>query len=157
MRNSSPPPLFLGIDPGASGGMVALQGSRVEATALGNMTEVQVWEWLQLHDAAKFAVIEFIPTAIFGTGKSSMSKLYGSYMALRMALAGNGIRREAVEAKVWQPAVGLCRKPKGASQTKWKNMLKQRAQELFPRVKVTLAISDALLIAEYARRTYGNP
>jgi len=34
-----------------------------------------------------------------------------------------------------------------------KNVSKRRAQELFPEIKITHAIADALLIAEYARRT----
>ncbi|MCQ9208866.1 MAG: hypothetical protein NG712_05760, partial [Omnitrophica bacterium] len=33
-----------------------------------------------------------------------------------------------------------------------KNISKARAQELFPKIKVTHAIADALLIAEYGRR-----
>ncbi len=33
-----------------------------------------------------------------------------------------------------------------------KNVSKRRAQELFPALKVTHAIADALLIAEFARR-----
>lgn len=37
------------------------------------------------------------------------------------------------------------------SKTAWKNHLKDIAISLFPDVKVTLAISDALLIAEYGR------
>jgi hypothetical protein len=34
-----------------------------------------------------------------------------------------------------------------------KNVSKSRAQELFPSIKVTHAIADALLIAEHNRRT----
>ena len=33
-----------------------------------------------------------------------------------------------------------------------KNVTKSRAQELFPELKITHAIADALLIAEYGRR-----
>jgi hypothetical protein len=33
-----------------------------------------------------------------------------------------------------------------------KNVTKRRAQQLFPQLKVTHAIADALLIAEYGRR-----
>ncbi len=33
-----------------------------------------------------------------------------------------------------------------------KNVTKRKAQELFPEIKVTHAIADALLIGEYARR-----
>lgn len=35
--------------------------------------------------------------------------------------------------------------------TEWKNILKKKAQQLFPYAKVTLATSDALLICEYGR------
>jgi hypothetical protein len=33
-----------------------------------------------------------------------------------------------------------------------KNISKRRAQELFPSLKITHAVADALLIAEYGRR-----
>ena len=39
--------------------------------------------------------------------------------------------------------------------TQWKNKLKARAQDLFPQIKVTLALADALLIMDYARNTSG--
>ena len=35
-----------------------------------------------------------------------------------------------------------------------KNISKQKAQELFPHLKITHAIADALLIGEYYKRTY---
>jgi hypothetical protein len=36
--------------------------------------------------------------------------------------------------------------------TEWKNKLKDAAQKLFPNIKMTLNISDALLILEYYKR-----
>jgi hypothetical protein len=33
-----------------------------------------------------------------------------------------------------------------------KNITKRKAQELFPEIKITHAIADSLLIAEYGRR-----
>lgn len=41
--------------------------------------------------------------------------------------------------------------------TAWKNRLKERAQRLHPTLKVTLAVADALLILEYARKDMALP
>ena len=62
-----------------------------------------------------------------------------------MALIAAGIPFETVTPAKWQGAMG-CR-TKGD-----KNVTKRKAQDLFPGVKVTHAIADALLIAEWGRR-----
>lgn len=110
------------------------------------------------------AFVEEIPTAIFGADKSSGAKLYGSYMSLRMALTASGIRYRLVKARVWQAGLSIPPRRKGGkkklsptvqlaeSRTDWKGRLKRVAEELFPKLKITLATSDALLIAEYGRR-----
>jgi hypothetical protein len=54
--------------------------------------------------------------------------------------------------KTWQKALGLGSRNSHPSRTAWKNHLKNRAQQLFPNVKVTLNTADALLILEAARR-----
>jgi hypothetical protein len=40
--------------------------------------------------------------------------------------------------------------------TEWKNYLRQEASKRFPRLKVTLAVADALLIAAYCRQKFGG-
>lgn len=149
---------YLGVDPGKGGGLAILAGSfhstSLVCTTGMPATERDVWEWINNHKLyTTIAAIEWIHPAILGVGKSPMSKLYGSYMALRMALIGAGIRFEAVKPIVWQRAVGVSARKKTETPTQWKNRLKQRAQELFPTTTVTLATADALLIAEYCRRT----
>jgi hypothetical protein len=37
-----------------------------------------------------------------------------------------------------------------------KNITKRKAQELFPEIKITHAIADSLLIAEYGRRVWST-
>jgi hypothetical protein len=61
---------------------------------------------------------------------------------LEMALTAAGIPFTRVRPQIWQKELGCMTKGD-------KNITKQRAQELFPSIKVTHAIADALLIAKY--------
>lgn len=153
--------IYLGIDPGASGGLACIHpASRsIEAVSMPS-TEKDIWEILSERPAYKdvmpFAVIEQqIPRPTFFQGRASILKstclLYGSYTFLRGMLTATGIPFEAVIPQTWQKAFGL-KKVKGESPTKWKNRLKAKAQQLFPSERVTLATADALLIAEFCRR-----
>ena len=64
---------------------------------------------------------------------------------LEMALTAAGIPFERVRPQVWQKAMGCMTKGD-------KNVSKRKAQELFPNIKVTHAIADALLIASYGAK-----
>lgn len=64
---------------------------------------------------------------------------------LEMALTAAGIPFERVTPQKWQKALGCLT---GGD----KNVSKRKAQELFPRLKITHATADATLIAEYGRR-----
>jgi hypothetical protein len=61
---------------------------------------------------------------------------------LEMALTAAGIPFTRVRPQIWQKELNCLT---GGQ----KNITKQRAQELFPSIKVTHAIADALLIAKY--------
>jgi hypothetical protein len=63
-----------------------------------------------------------------------------------MALTAASIPFERVRPQAWQKALACMTKGD-------KNVSKRRAQELFPSMKITHAIADSLLIAEYNRRT----
>jgi len=67
------------------------------------------------------------------------------YGNLEMALTAAGIPFERVRPQVWQKALGCMSKGN-------KNVTKAKAQELFPHMKITHNVADALLIAEYGRR-----
>ncbi len=87
-------------------------------------------------------------------------KMPGSYMAvyagnwgfIKGILTARNFRIVLVKPQEWQKALGLGTRGKGQSKTQWKNKLKQRAEQLFPTIKVTLANADALLIFEAAKR-----
>lgn len=160
-----PKKIFLGLDPGVSGGMAALneRGTVVGLAQSEKMTPRDAWEWIESHaattDAAgtllreSFAVVELV------TGYVAGSKAVGSQMGKLCASAGRmvgfliaaDVPYLEVQATRWQREFGL-RKSKGEGKTSWKNRIKSRAQQLFPSVKITLATADALLMAEYARR-----
>lgn len=68
-----------------------------------------------------------------------------------MALLACDIPTVTVTPQIWQKALQLGTKGDDST-TIWKNKLRAKAQQLFPYIKsITLAISDALLICEYAR------
>lgn len=167
---NDPPVCYIGIDPGASGGLAALDGAAPGGvrTMLGmaslSFTERSIWDWLQdmlLHSVGRnfapgacFAVIEKNSGYVGGAGNpgSAMFKFGKSYGLLTMALIAASIPYEEATPGVWQRALGVPPRKHGESKGAFKNRLKTRAQQLFPQVKVTLATADALLIAEYCRR-----
>lgn len=157
----------LGIDPGSSGGLAWVSDSNALAWKMPE-TERDLWELVRsLKVQSEFAVLELV-NAKPGTdgeqgpeGKAPMRKMgakgamaFGENVGLcRMALTGNAIPYERVAPGRWQRAFRLpTLKECGGSSTTKKNAHKARAQELFPALKITHAIADALLIAEYERR-----
>lgn len=142
---------WIGIDPGKSGGLVELSRNRICMIPMPQ-TEKDIWEWFSgTLDGAK-AIIEWIHPAIQGIGKSPMSKLYGNYMSLRMCLTAAEIPFEDVKPHAWQKYWQIPKRKKAETRTQWKNRLKAKSQQVFPKEKITLATCDALLIAEFCRR-----
>jgi hypothetical protein len=145
---------YLGIDPGKSGGIVLLSDDRiVKHIEPMPSTGRDIWNLIYQLGTDAVALVEWVHPAIQGTGKSSMSKLYGNYKELRMALIASSTPFEDVNAVKWQRAMGISPRKKTENQSQWKNRLKAKAQELFPSTSITLKTCDALLIAEYLRRS----
>jgi hypothetical protein len=119
--------VYLGIDPGLSGGLAVLNGEIRLATRMPT-SHHDILHWLRKHKGglgvSSFAVIEKVgpmPT----DGRSSLAKFMMNYGALQMAVASIDVPCEEANA-----------------------------QRLFPEIadKITLATADALLLAEYCRR-----
>lgn len=152
------PSLYIGVDPGASGGLACITPTAALAIPTPK-TERDVWDWLSARgresvDDPVFAVIEKVGGFIKGNPApgSAMFNFGASYGGLRMALIAAGIPFEEVPPQRWQKALAIPPKKRDETKTQFKNRLKARAQQLFPSEKVTLATADALLIAEYCRR-----
>lgn len=81
-----------------------------------------------------------------GQSAPGMFKFGMGYGALRMALMACRIPWETVRPQVWQQRMKCMTKGD-------KNISKNRAQALWPDFKFTHATADAVLIAEFARRS----
>lgn len=136
--------VVIGIDPGKSGAISLVGLAEADVYKLDN-TERDIYEKLvEFAAKAEFACIEKV-NAMPKQGVSSTFKFGQSYGFLRGILVASGIPFEYVTPAKWQRAMSCL---SGGD----KNVTKGRAQELFPNLKITHAIADALLIAEYGRR-----
>jgi len=143
---------FIGIDPGASGGIGIISTDGNFAIKFGDKTESDIWNELQPlaadYVAGVFAVIEDVHS-MPKQGVSSSFKFGKHYGFLRGLLVASGIAFEPVTPQRWQKAIGCMSRGD-------KNVTKQKAQQLFPHIKFTHATADAMLLAEYARRSYSS-
>jgi len=141
--------IWIGVDPGQSGGIAAVTGpGQAEAWPMPR-TERDIWDLFRsLADrpGPKTALIERVHS-MPRQGVASTFKFGTSYGMLRMALIASGIPFDEITPPKWQQLMG-CRS--GGD----KNVTKQRAQQLFPYLRITHATADAVLLAELCRRTY---
>ncbi len=135
---------FMGIDPGVSGGIAVVEesGAVVFAHRMP-ATERDVLDIIVGCGASK-AALEFVRSSP-QMGRVSVWTFGRGYGGLRMALIAARIPFDEVVPRKWQAAMQCL---SGGD----KAVTRRRAQELFPSVKVTNAIADSLLIAEYGRR-----
>lgn len=150
--------VYIGVDPGQVGGIASIcVGTRLQIVEAVPMpaTELDVWMVLENVDWKDAqgckAIIEKVHS-FPGQGVSSTFKFGVGYGGLRMALTASRIPFEAISPNRWQRGLGIRPKKKSETTARWKNHLRGIAQQLFPKVDVTLKTADALLIAEYCRR-----
>jgi hypothetical protein len=138
--------VFLGIDPGTGGGFAAVdERGHWLATCRMPSNEQDVLAWLQQWpDGVTRAVLEYVRSSP-QMGVRSAFTFGAGYGGLRMALVACNVPFDEVTPGKWQNVM-QCRT--GGD----KNVTKRRATELFPGAKVTHAVADALLLAEFARR-----
>lgn len=147
----------IGIDPGQDGGIAILRsGPEYHEAIKMPETDRDLFDLISGEAIAASKPVAFIEKvgATPQMGVVSAFKFGQGVASIRMACLAAGIRLEYVTPQKWQRAFGLIVKGRGLGQndTAKKNRNKARAQELFPGLKITHAIADALLIAEYGRR-----
>lgn len=149
--------IFVAIDPGASGGAavkwtdgsVCVEPFRTETDMLGFLRSVREIADADGHEVCVF--IEKVGGFVGGRGNTGSSMFnfgrnYGYYIGVCDAL---GFATRFVAPGVWQkkyPTRAKSAKEKAAH----KRELKEHAARLYPKLKVTLASADALLILEWA-------
>ena len=143
----------LGIDPGVKGGLAVLAGD-------GRVVHVRAFQPSMTRDDLSAALcratqileaegsfhayLEKVNTRP-GEGHQGAFTFGRVYGGLEQGLLAHGIQLHDVYPMMWQGRLDCM---SGGN----KNVTKARAAQLFPGVKLTHMIADALLIAEYGRR-----
>ena len=145
--------MIIGIDPGKSGSIVVVSDCKTDVDILKfqNATVTDVWRFL-----AKFEGLAAVIESVHATpqmGVTSAFKFGKCSGMIDAAVVAAGVRPHYVSPQRWQRKLGLISKGRtiGIGDTEKKNKNKTRAQELFPAIKVTHAIADALLLAHYGQ------
>ena len=140
---------YMGIDPGKSGGLAILdrEGSVVCIHSFSTMTQADIAKtigqlsFLYVIKRCGLEKVHSMP----GQGVKSSFSFGENFGMLKGSLFSSFIPVELVTPTKWQKYLGCLT---GGD----KRVSKQKAQELFPKEKVTHAVADALLIAEYIRQ-----
>ncbi len=139
---------YIGIDPGASGGIALLDadGEILAAEKYGDTQHDTGEQFRRIIGATErpFALIERVHS-MPKQGVASSFKFGESYGFLKGLLVGLAIPYDDVTPQKWQKLMGCLTRGD-------KNVSKAKAQQLFPGLKITHATADALLIAETCRR-----
>ena len=145
--------VVIGVDPGSNGGIAWIDYKGKACAEKIPDTLKDLWELVcditshprSTVDGRSYkAYIEQVSSSP-QMGVVSAFSFGRGYGNLEMALTAAGIPFERVRPQVWQKSLSCLTKGD-------KNVTKSLAQELFPDIKVTHAIADSLLIAEYGRR-----
>ncbi len=143
MKDWSGSPI-VGIDPGWSGGIALLQmdGTFWEARSFAGKTEADIIEDVRAlaTGAPRIVYLERVHS-MPGQGVSACFKFGWIYGLLRGLVIGSS-RVIDVTPQAWQKALGCLTKGD-------KNISKAKAQGLFPGVKVTHHVADALCISYF--------
>lgn len=153
----SKPITILGIDPGKSGGLCwGPAGCLDPATAHMPESETDLRDLIRDIDNGETDVVAWLEDLPKYTGKnipsSTIAVLFRNDGILRGLLLERGIQTNTVHPKKWQSACGMTGGGSSESKTQWKNRLKALAQRLYPKTKITLSTSDAVLIWHAAQR-----
>lgn len=154
---------FAGIDPGSSGSMTVLDevGKLIGCVRFAKATDKEIFEFMS--EVSMGGQIFCIKEKVWampstdGEGRkmgASTSFTFGENNGfIRGLLVGCQIAYEEFTPQTWQKYFSM-KKDKGEAQTDYKRRLKQKAEELFPSIKITNDMADSILIAEYCRRKH---
>lgn len=141
--------LVMGIDPGVNGGIAVVDMDThevIDVTAMPD-TLTDISEFIEKHKDVVAAYVEKVHS-MPKQGVASTFTFGVFYGYVLMGVVSHKIRKIDVMPAKWQSEMGVKSK-KGEEKTSHKNRLKGLAQNLFPKIKVTLKNADALLLAEY--------
>lgn len=158
---------WIGVDPGSHGCIALIsETGEVEILRLEKHTEKEIFEWLS-DVTFRYSIMMCVKEKVWAMparNPDGSARTMGAQTMFTFG-EGNGMIRAFLVAtsipftenvpQTWQKIYGL-KKDKGESQPDFKKRLREKAEQLFPKVKMTNDVSDALLIAEFARRTFNQ-
>lgn len=142
------PLLVCGIDPGANGGIAFLSAELSEPFAVAYKLPETSADFIELLREYGPRVLRAFVERVRSSPQMGVTSAFTfgrNYERCLMGLAGCNISTEEVLPAKWQRNLGCLTHGD-------KNISKAKAQQLFPSLKITHAIADSLLIAEYGRR-----
>lgn len=145
---------YIGLDLGSNGGVVVLQEDGQVAEVFKNPDNVKDWveKLYKYKDHHCFCLTEKVHSMPINGGKANFT--FGKTVGITLTILEIcQIPFQEITPQSWMKGY-MMKKEKTESMTDWKNRLKNKAQQLFPKEKVTLWSADAFLIAEFCRRNY---
>ena len=144
---------MIAVDPGVKGGMAYDVGSGPILTSWGGVAKM--YEELETvltvmktpPNTAPVAYVEHV-TASPIMGRKAAFTFGHNFGQLETLFFALNVRVELIKPQVWQRGIP------GLGGSTRKRALKAHATRLYPDLKVTAATQDALLILDYAKRTY---
>ena len=153
--------VYVGIDPGKTAGALAALNDNAEVLLIQEVSKVTLKgktdALASLQNIGRVVAVLEKVWAGPSMGASAAFKFGQEYGQWEAALTALKIPYELSTAQNWQKTFGLIVKGRGLGQgdTEKKRRNRQKAESLFPEVKMTNAKADALLIAEHCRRVNG--
>lgn len=152
---------WIGIDPGASGAAFALfEDGSYSSIRFSKATDRDIFMWFSdLSIDHKCVCVKEKVWAMPATNSDGTSRGMGAQTSFVFG-EGNGFIRGMLVAcsipfeekvpQTWQKIYGL-KKDKNEAQPSFKKRLRERAEQLYPAIKLTADTADALLIAHFCK------
>ena len=141
--------IYIGIDPGKAGGICFLMGDDIKTFKCPATTHDMAEELILAKDIRKCTAVVERVHSFPGQGVASTFNFgynYGVWLGILSALH---IPYQLCLPRKWMKFYGSMPKEKKDR----KNHLKQLAQQMYPDHKVTLYNADAILLANYLKKT----
>lgn len=153
---------FIGIDPGAGGGISVYGNQRVSAVKMPkDLDRLQTYlKYLLNTYPNPCAFVENVQAWQSdddeGGKKYGINKMLRSLNEITASLTMIGIPYVPTYPVSWQSECGLRIKGLEETDTERKNRYKDYAQNCFPEIRLTLATSDAVCLVQFGMSRYKN-
>lgn len=157
--------VYIGIDPGAAGGLAWIENGRIRCTSMPHVTDA-LWKWFQRWtnrpELRPIALVELVGGYVRGAemkgdngGAANGSRMFQfgrQYGEVLMGLTAAGISYKTVAPATWQASLFL-KKTRDEASDDHKRRMADDARRRYPDLHVTLSTADAVLICTYLYKT----